>query len=59
MEGGGDMELAKHRPLLFLMGLHAAKDVVESADGRNDVRAFVQHDALGPLAHCGVRDFGA
>ena len=59
MEGGGDVELAKHRPFLLLVGLHAAKDVIENADGSNDVRAFVEHDALGALAHRGIRDFGA
>ena len=59
MEGGGDVELAEHGALLFLVGLHAAKDVVENADGSNDVRALVEHDAFGALAHRGVRDFGA
>jgi len=33
MEGGGDVTFAQHRTLLFLVGLHAAKDVVENIQG--------------------------
>ena len=57
--GGGDVELAEHGALLFLVGLHAAEDVVENAHGGDDVRALVEHDALGALAHGGVGDFRA
>ena len=45
--------------LLGLMRLHASQDVVEHAHRIEDVRALVQHDALGPAAHGGVGDLGA
>ena len=53
------MELAQHRTLLFVVRLHAAQDVVENADGRDDIGALVEHDALGALAHRGVGDLRA
>ena len=40
-----------------MVARHAAKDVVEHNDGGADVRALVQHNAFGTLAHGGVGDF--
>ena len=51
------MQLAEHRALLSLMGLHAPQDVVERSHGIEDIGAFVQHDALRALAHRGISDF--
>ena len=42
-----------------MMGLHAVQDVIEEADGVEDVLALVQHDALGADAHGGIGDLGA
>lgn len=53
------MELAKHGAFLFLMRLHALENVSEHAHGGNGVGAFVEHDALGTLAHGRVGDFRA
>ena len=41
------------------MSLHPAEDVVEDAHGVGEMRALVEHHALGPLAHRGVGDLGA
>ncbi len=59
MEGRRDVKLAEHGALLLLMGLHAAKDVVENTDRGDDVRSLVEHHALGALTHRSVCDFGA
>lgn len=45
------MEFAEHRTLLFLVGLHAAKNVVQNTDSSNNVRALVEHNAFGALTH--------
>ena len=54
-----DGQAAEHGTLLQMMGLHAVHDVVEEADGVEDVLALVQHDALGADAHGGIGDLGA
>ncbi len=36
------------------MARHPTEDAVEHDDGIADVGSFVEHDALGPLAHGGV-----
>jgi hypothetical protein len=41
------------------MRLHPAQDVVEDAHGVGQMRALVEHHALGPLAHRRVGDLGA
>jgi len=40
------------------MAVHPAEDVVENFDRPNDVRALVQHHALGAVGHGSVGDFG-
>jgi hypothetical protein len=58
-EGMGEAEFAEHGGFLGLMCLHAAQDIVEGADGFEDMGALVEHDAFGAVAHGGVGDFGA
>jgi len=47
------------RRLLALVRSHPLQNAIENADRFADVRALVQHDALGADPHRGVRDLGA
>ena len=51
-------QAAQARALLVLVRLHAPEDVVEHPHRLEDVRALVEHDALGALAHRRVGDLG-
>lgn len=44
------MQFSEHGQFLGLMRLHAAQNVVQSADGADDVRSLVEHDAFGPVS---------
>jgi hypothetical protein len=44
--------------LLGLVRLHPGQDVVERPDRIEDMRALVQHDAFGAVAHRRIRDLG-
>ena len=41
------------------MRLHSQQNVGERGDGLQDVRALVEHHALGALSHCRIGDLGA
>src|SRR5271157_6314848 len=51
-----ETEAAQECALLALVRLHAAHDIVEDADRFEDVRALVEHNAFGALAHGRVGD---
>jgi hypothetical protein len=51
--------MTQQRPLLGLVLLHAPQDVVQRAHRVQDVRALVEHHALGAPAHRRVGDLGA
>src|SRR5271165_5637720 len=55
----GNVKLPQHGALLFLMSLHAGKDVHQNTDGDYGIGPLVQHDAFGALAHGGVGNFRA
>jgi len=42
---------------LQLMFLHPSQDIIQNCHGFGNKRAFVEHDALSPLCHCGIRHF--
>ena len=44
-----ELQLAQGGCFLVLVRLHAPQDVVEHANGRQDMRPLVQHDAIGAL----------
>ena len=41
------------------MTLHAAKDVIERSNGRENMWAFVKHHTFSALSHCGVGNLGS
>src|SRR5262249_2296417 len=54
----GHPQRPEHGALLVLVRLHTAKDVVEDTHGIDEMRALVEHHALGTFAHRGVGDLG-
>jgi len=50
--------VAHEGPALGLYFVHAGEDVVEGSDGLGDVRALVEHDAVGAFAGRRVGDLG-
>ena len=53
----GEVKLAQHGAFLFLVVLHAFQDIYKNRYRGHRVRTFVEHYALSPLAHGGIRDF--
>src|SRR5450755_1390588 len=43
------MKFSQHRTLFFVVGLHAAENVVEDAPRGHDIRSLIEHDAFRAL----------
>jgi hypothetical protein len=51
--------MAQHSAFLVVVALLALKNIIEDAESLLDVWPFVEHDALGALAHRCIGDLGA
>ena len=55
----GQPQFAEHGPFFGLVRLHPAQDIVQNPHRADHMGTLVEHDALGTVSHCRVRNLGA